>query len=181
MDTPEERKMPLEEVARRLDEAGVPWAVFAGAAASVYGVKRPITDIDILVPAAAGDQIAQLFPEAQIETRHGGAIWALQLPGGYDIVAGLRFLELDAQMIGRLRRREIAGVSVPVIPPEDNIVLKAVAGRGPEQGKRDWEDVAEMMATLPELDRDYLLWRLRRSAPEERIREVRGRLEALGL
>jgi hypothetical protein len=34
---------------------------------------------------------------------------------------------------------------VPVIPPEDNILLKALWGRGPEVGKHDWEDVREMM------------------------------------
>jgi hypothetical protein len=178
MDGREGKRLSLEEVARRLDQAGVPWAVFAGAAASVYGVTRPITDIDILVPAAAGDQVARLFPEAQIERRHSGAVWALQLPG-YDIVAGLSLIELDAQMVARMRRHDLAGVSVPVIPPEDNIVLKAVAGRGPEQGKHDWEDVAEMMAALPELDWTYLEWRLERSGSEEAIAKVRGRLEGL--
>ena len=178
MDAIKDRMLSLGMVARRLDESGVPWAVFAGAAASVYGVVRPITDVDILVPADAGDQVARLFPEAQVERRHGGAVWALQMPG-YDIVAGLGILEFDLQMIERLTRHEIAGVSVPVIPPEDNIVLKAVAGRGPEQGKHDWEDVAEMMAALPGLDWDYLKWRLDRSGPEEQVRRVWRRLEGM--
>jgi hypothetical protein len=178
MDGRKGERLPLSEVARRLDEAGVLWAVFAGAAASVYGVKRPITDIDVLVPAAAGDQVARLFPEAQIERRENGAVWTLHLLG-CDIVAGLSLIELDPQMIARLRRHDLAGVSVPVIPPEDNIVLKAVAGRGPEQGKHDWEDVAEMMAALPELDWTYLHWRLDRSGPEEEMRKVRQRLEGL--
>jgi hypothetical protein len=178
MDGRKKERLPLGEVARRLDQAGVPWAVFAGAAASVYGVTRPITDIDILVPAAAGGQVARLFPEAQVERRASDKVWALQLPG-YDIVAGLSLIELDDQMVARLRRRDLAGVSVPVIPPEDNIVLKAVAGRGPEQGKHDWEDVAEMMAALPELDWVYLGWRLDRSGSEEEMRKVRQRLEGL--
>jgi hypothetical protein len=42
----------LAEVARRLDGAGITWAVFAGAAATAYGATRPLTDVDILVPAA---------------------------------------------------------------------------------------------------------------------------------
>ena len=53
----------FEEIARRLDGARVTWAVFAGAAASVYGATCPLTDVDILVPAAEGDRVAALFPE----------------------------------------------------------------------------------------------------------------------
>jgi len=45
---------PLEEIAQRLDHAGITWAVFAGAAAAAYGATRPLTDVDILVPAAEG-------------------------------------------------------------------------------------------------------------------------------
>jgi len=35
---------------------------------------------------------------------------------------------------------------------ENNILLKAMWGRGPEVGKHDWEDVQAMMAHLPALD-----------------------------
>ena len=54
--------LSLEQVARRLDSAGIAWAVFAGAAASVYGAVHPLTDVDILVPAAEGTRVASLFP-----------------------------------------------------------------------------------------------------------------------
>ena len=169
--------MQLEEVARRLDAAGVRWAVFAGAAATAYGVRRPITDIDILVPAAEGERIAGLFPEAHVERDEGGQIWKLDWPG-YDILAGLNTLDLDAEMAGRLRHGEIEGVRVPLIPAEDNIVLKAVWGREAEEGKYDWEDVAGMMACLPTLDWEYLRRRLGRYAPVEYM-GVLERLEAL--
>jgi hypothetical protein len=68
-------------------------------------------------------------------------------------------MDLDDQMATRLQRHSISGVSVSVIPPEDNILLKALWGRGPEEGKHDWEDVEAMMAYLPALDWDYLNWR----------------------
>jgi len=35
--------LTLTEVARRLDSAGITWAVFAGAAAAVYGATHPLT------------------------------------------------------------------------------------------------------------------------------------------
>lgn len=150
--------LSLEEVARRMDDAGIAWAVFAGAAASVYGATRPLTDVDILVPSAAGDRVAALFPEARVKRGDGGIIQGIQLPN-FDILAGLTTIDLDAEMAARLTRHEIAGVIVPVIPPEDNILLKAMWGRGSEVGKHDWEDVEEMMVHLPALDWDYLRWR----------------------
>ncbi len=179
-----EKPWSLEEVAWRLDEAGIVWAVFAGAAASVYGATRPLTDVDILVPLAEGDRVAILFPRALLKRQEDGAVRSVQLPG-YDLIAGLTMfdgdvaytVDLDEQMAARRVRREIAGVVVPVIPPEDNILLKAVWGRGQEEGKHDWEDVRAMMAHLPVLDWAYLRWR---AATCGAARSVRRALQRLG-
>lgn len=168
----------LEEVAQRLDRAGITWAVFAGAAAAAYGAACPVTDVDILIPASEGEQVAALFPEAHVTWHEDGSILGIQLPG-FDILAGLITMDLDVQMAARLTRHEIAGVTVPVIPPEDNILLKAIWGRGSEQGKHDWEDVQAMMAHLPSLDWDYLHWRADACGPQENVRQALERLEEL--
>ena len=118
----------LLAVAWRLDQAGIPWAVFAGAAASAYGATRPITDVDILVPAAIGERLLALFPEGALLSYESGVL-VLVLPD-IEILAGLSLMDLDAQMAARLTRHEIAGLSVPLIPPEDNVLLKAMWGRG---------------------------------------------------
>ena len=67
---------------------------------------------------------------------------------------------------------------MPVIPPEGNVLLKALWGRGPEVGKHDWEDVQAMMAHLPALDWEYLRWRARTCGPQQRVEQVLNRLEA---
>jgi len=170
--------MTLEEVARRLDRAGVTWAVFAGAAAAVYGATRPLTDVDILIPAAEGDRVAALFPEAQTKRRADGSVRGIKLPG-FDIVAGLAVMDLDTKMAARLTRHKIAGVAVPVIPPEDNILLKAIWRRGPEVGKHDWEDVQAMVTHLRALDWQYLRWRAKSCGPQQRMQQVLKDLEAL--
>jgi len=170
--------LSLEEVARRLDGAGIAWAVFAGAAASVYGSARPLTDVDILVPSVEGDRVAALFSEAQVKRRGDGSVQWVQLPG-CDILAGLTLMDLDAQMAARLQRHTIAGVVVPVIPPEDNILLKAVWGRGAEVGKHDWEDVQAMMAHLPALDWEYLHWRASACGPQQNVQQALECLEEL--
>jgi hypothetical protein len=168
----------LDEVAQRLDDARIVWAVFAGAAANAYGATRPLTDVDILVPQADRDRIADLFPEAQVLYQEDGSVRGVQLPG-FDILAGLSLMDLDPEMAARLTRHEIAGTAVTVIPPEDNILIKAVFGRGPEQGKHDWEDVQAMLAHLPGIDWQYLHWRAQTCAPQERVEQALERLEAL--
>ena len=170
--------LPLAEIARRLDGAGITWAVFAGAAAAVYGSPRPTTDIDILVPAAEGERVATLFPEGEVKRREDGSVAGIALPG-LDILAGLSLMDLDSPMAARLTRHEVAGVTAPVIPPEDNILLKAVWGRGPEVGKHDWEDVEAMLARLPTLDWEYLRWRASTCLPSEQAQQILNRLTAL--
>jgi hypothetical protein len=178
--------LSLEEVARRLDRAGIAWAVFAGAAASVYGATRPLTDVDILIATTDGERVATLFPEGEVRRGEDGSVHIVQLPG-FDLVAGLVWhkaddtyvFDLDAPMAARLQHHEVDGVTVPVIPPEDNILLKAIAGRGPEVGKHDWEDVQAMMAYLPEIDWEYLQWRADTCGSGSRVQQVLGRLEVL--
>lgn len=176
---PPRAPLTFAEIAQRLDGAGITWAVFAGAAAVVYGASRPITDVDILVPAAEGERVADLFPGAEVHRGEDGAILGLELPD-FDILAGLTSMDLDAPMAARLTHHEIAGVTVPVIPPEDNILLKALWGRGPEVGKHDWEDVEAMLARLPTLDWKYLRWRVGVCVPREQEQRLLERLEGLG-
>jgi hypothetical protein len=170
--------LTLAEIAQRLDRAGITWAVFAGAAAAAYGAIRPLTDVDILVPAADGDRLAALFPEAQVNHREDGSARGIQLPG-FDILAGLTIMDLDNRMAARLQRHEIAGMTVSVIPPEDNILLKAIMGRGPEVGKHDWDDVRAMLAHLPSLDWEYLRWRADACGPRQRAQQALERLEMM--
>lgn len=167
----------LGEIAARLDGAGMQWVVFAGAAASVYGAERPLTDVDILIPAAEGDRLMALFPGAELVSRQPGLLH-LALPG-VDLLAGLGTVDLDPQMATRVARHEVGGIQVPVIPPEDNILLKATWGRGPEVGKHDWEDVEAMMDTMPSLDWEYLRWRAGTMEQPERVQEIMERLEGL--
>lgn len=175
--TERQEALSLREVVRRLDGAGIFWAVFAGAAAGAYGATRPVTDVDLLVPAAKGEQVAALFPEAEIEALEEGCLGIL-LPG-VDILAGLGWMDLDAEMAARLTRHSVHGVPVPIIPSEDNVLLKARMGRGPEVGKHDWQDVEAMMASVPEFDWGYLRWRAQAILPPERRQQILQRLERI--
>jgi hypothetical protein len=119
-----ETVLSLAQVARRLDRAGITWAVFAGAAANIYGSTRPLTDVDILVPLAEGNRVAAMFPGAHTVRQEDGTVRSIKLPG-FDLVAGLTMFDAsaaydvdpDEQMAARRTYHEIDGVTVPVIPP----------------------------------------------------------------
>jgi len=168
----------LKTVAQRLDEQEVDWVVFAGAAAAVYGARRPITDVDVLVAADQGEGVARIFYLADSVRTDEGWLLRIELPG-VDIVPGLGELDVDEEMLSRVRRHEIGGVSVPVIPVEDNVLLKAMWGRDADQDKHDWEDVAAMLAHSPTFDWDYLLWRANAVPDQSYVEEVIARLRAI--
>ena len=67
-------------------------------------------------------------------------------------------------MIRRTRWEQLFGITVPVIPVEDNIVFKAILQRVEEQGKHDIEDIWRM-ASNEKIDLEYL---------EERIKKYRA-------
>ena len=169
--------MCLREIAAKLDGAGMQWAVFAGAAASVYGAERPVTDVDILVPHSEGERLMELLPEAESVFSKPG-LTHLALPG-VDLLAGMGTVDLDPPMAARMTRHVIGGIQVPVIPREDNILLKATWGRGAEQGKHDWEDVEAMMAAARSLDWEYLRWRAATLDKPELVQGIMRQLEAL--
>ncbi|MCK5313501.1 MAG: hypothetical protein KAJ53_00185 [Anaerolineales bacterium] len=175
------KALSLEVVARRLNGADIQWAIFAGSAAIVYGADRPITDIDILISAADGERAAALFPDSQVCRRGNGSVEAIKLPD-YDLIAGLSNgykLDVDNDMLLRLRRAEINGVVVPIIPPEDNILIKAIWGRGPEIGKHDWDDVKAMLLYNRRIDWEYLCGRASAGLNPDRADKVLIRLELL--
>jgi len=105
---------------------------------------------------------------------------------GVDVIADLEIktkegncrIFMDDEMIKRLQWRQLFGVTVPVVPVEDNIIFKAILQRGEAQGKHDIEDIQRMaMGEMIELD--YLEKRIRKYRAEKRVRPVLKRLGIL--
>jgi hypothetical protein len=168
----------LRLVAGRLDASGLPWCVMAGAAATCYGVTRPITDLDILICADAGQRILALFPEGQPKSIAYPGDHALDL-GPVELWWGTLHLNGDGrfypfapddQLIKRITRQPIAGMVVPIMPVEDILIFKAILQRGPQRGKHDLEDI-QAIAQTPgnRLDLDYMNERAVACAALERV------------
>jgi hypothetical protein len=151
-------------VQRLLDQNGITWAVCAGVAAHLYGDRRPIQDVDILVVSGQLPQVVRL-----LQQQHK----AVQFDGQRILWRGIKIFDdltvrrgnvsypfaFDEPMIKRLRRMPLLGANVAVLSPEDVLVHKVVMGRGVDQGKHDLPDAAGIVRRQ-KLDLDYLRQRL---------------------
>jgi hypothetical protein len=159
----------LYEVKSKLIETGICWIIFAGAAAHCYGNRRKVTDIDILVEAEDLEKAKNVLESVE----------------GFDIVADLKIKTnqgiclffMDKEMVERTKWKKLFGMSVPVIPVEDNIVFKAILQRGGDKGKHDIEDIQRMVAN-EKIDSEYLKKRIEKCHAQKRVEPL---LKLLGI
>ena len=150
----------LGVVQRLLDTNPIQWAVCAGSAAHLYGDRRPIQDVDILISAGKLPDVVKLLQQQQKAVQFDGQriLWrGIKLFDDLSIRRGSAShpYTFDAQMIERRRRISLLGSLVAVLAPEDVLVHKLLMGRGAEQGKHDLADVAGIIRRQ-QLDLDYL-------------------------
>ena len=154
----------LAVVQRLLDGSQMQWAVCAGVAAYLYGDRRPIQDVDILVGSGKLPDVVRLLQQQQKAVQFDGQriLWR-----GIKVFHDLSIrrsgtvhpFQLDAAMAQRLRRMSLLGASVSVLAPEDVLAHKLLLNRGADQGKHDFADAAGVARRQP-LDLDYLRERL---------------------
>ena len=71
-----------------------------------------------------------------------------------------REVYFDQEMAERVRQMDVDGVAIPVLAPEDIVVMKAMAVD--EESPWHWYDALGILAAV-DLDWDYLLARARKS------------------
>jgi hypothetical protein len=161
----------LGVVQRLLDANPIQWAVCAGSAAHLYGNRRPIQDVDILVAGGKLAEIVKLLQQQQKAVQFDGQriLWrGIKLFDDLSIRRGslVHPFGFDSPMIERRRRLSLLGSVVAVLAPEDVLIHKVLLSRGAEQGKHDLIDAAGIVRRQ-QLDLDYLRKRLKvTNAPE---------------
>jgi hypothetical protein len=154
----------LGVVQRLLDQHKITWAVCAGVAAHLYGDRRPIQDVDILVVPGQLPEVVRL-----LQQQHK----AVQFDGQRILWRGIKVFDdltvrrngaafpftFDEAMIKRLRRMPLLGANVAVLSPEDVLLHKVVMARGTDQNKHDLPDAAGIVRRQ-KLDLDYLRQRM---------------------
>lgn len=154
----------LGVVQRLLDANPIQWAVCAGSAAHLYGDRRPIQDVDILVSTGKLPEVVKLLQQQQKAVQFDGQriLWrgiklfddlSIRRPGG------LHPFTFDNSMVERRRRMSLLGSTVAVLSPEDVLLHKVLLGRGADQGKHDIADAAGIIRRQ-QLDLDYLRERM---------------------
>ena len=153
----------LAALAAALAGTGCRWYVFGAQAVIIWGRPRLTTDVDVTVEIAsggtaslvstltsAGFHLTEDFSDEFVRvTRvlpfsHAATGMALDV-----VLAGPG---LEEQFLDRAQLVDLAGVSVPVISPEDLIVTKTLAGRA-----KDLEDIRGVIqARGTTLDLNYI-------------------------
>lgn len=152
-------------VQRLLDEHTAVWGICGGAASHLYGNRRPIRNIDILVSHGTIRTVMELMQAAKRIGQFDGRriMWS-----GVNIFDNLSFRDaeaehpftLDLPMIGHLRSMQLLGSRVMVLSPEDVMAHRMLFQRSQEYRTNDYEDVVAI-AQRQKLDLDYLKERLR--------------------
>lgn len=154
----------LGVVQRLLDANQKRWAVCAGCAAHLYGDRRPIQDVDILVATGELGDVVKLLQQQQKAVQFDGQriLWrGIKVFDDLSIRRAARVhpFVLDDMVLSHLRRIPLLGSQVAVLAPEDVLAHKVVLGRGAEQGKHDLADSAGIIRRQ-KLDLDYLRHRV---------------------
>jgi hypothetical protein len=172
----------LAVVQRLLDAQQVAWGVFAGAAAHLYGTRRPIQDVDLVVLPGQLTTVVQLLQSSGKAVQFDGQriIWrGIKIFDDMTVRRdGAVFpLALDSPMQAHLRKLPLLGAPVSVVSPEDVVAHKLLLDRGSSLGKHDRVDV-EGIVRRQSLDTAYLGERIRLMRAEG---QLVGRLRELGV
>ena len=156
----------LDDALNVLTSNRIPFLVIGGLASSILGRKRWTSDIDVLVHPEMADYTLRALGAAGFRTEVADPGWlAKAYRRGVQVDVIFRScggIELDDEMLHRAGTHSFRGRSLPLPPPEDVLVMKAVAAR--EDTARYWHDAVAIAGGA--LDWQYLVRRALGSEPE---------------
>jgi predicted nucleotidyltransferase len=162
----EQIQQTLAEAVRALREAEVPFVVMGGLSTAAFARPRVTDDIDVFVRPDAAVRTLQVLADAGFRTEETDPHWIFKA-FRHGVLVDVIFrstgdLYLDEEMLSRADEQEHLGVAVPLVSPEDLLVIKAVAAN--EDSPRHWHDALAVIARC-QLDWPYLLRRARQAGP----------------
>lgn len=154
----------LRETVDALEAGGVPFTLIGGIAVTSYGRPRWTHDIDVLVRPEDAEESLNVLERHGFRPERPDPRWLFKAFKD-DVMIDIIFqctggFYLDDEMLERARRMEFQGCEVPLIPPEDLLLMKAAVHD--EIGPRHWHDGLGILGRT-ELDWDYLLRRARKA------------------
>jgi predicted nucleotidyltransferase len=151
----------LDEAIAATRDAHVPFLIIGGIASAVMGRDRGARDVDLFVRPEDARRALEALGCAGFETKVAFPHWLYK---GFkrDVLVDVIFRSskdvlLDDEMLRRAKEREFRGHILPIAPPEDLLIMKAVAAD--EDTPRYWYDALGIIAHADGLDWDYLVRR----------------------
>jgi predicted nucleotidyltransferase len=152
----------LDETLEALRTAQIPFLLIGGIGSAVYGRDRGTEDIDLFVRPDTARKVLDVLEDRGFETRVEYEHW-LYKAVKHDVLVDVIFrssrdILLDDEMLERARSMPFHGRDLPVAPPEDLVVMKAIAAS--EDTPRYWYDAVAIIGQA-DLDWSYLVARAR--------------------
>jgi predicted nucleotidyltransferase len=152
----------LREVTAALERSNVRYVLIGGLGSSVYGRPRSTEDVDVLVRPEDALPALEALGAAGFDTEETNPHWIYKATRDsvtVDVIFKVSGdIYLDDEMQERAQRHELHGVDVWVAPPEDMLVIKAIAHDEPSF--RHWHDALAILAEARgELDWEYMVRR----------------------
>lgn len=154
----------LKEAVETLHSDRVPFALIGGLAVSSFGRPRWTHDIDMLIRPHDADRALTLLKAQDFRTERTDPAWLFKA-FKRDVMVDLIFyctggFYLEDEMLEHAVWREVSGTRMPMLAPEDLLLLKAAVHD--EVGPRHWHDALGILGRT-QLDWDYLLRRAQRA------------------
>jgi predicted nucleotidyltransferase len=150
----------LDEALSAVRDAEIPFLLIGGVGSAVFGRDRGTRDIDLFVRPESARKVLDVLAERGFDTKVEYEHWlykAFKQGVLVDVIfRSSRDILLGEEMLERSRVMPFRGREVPVAPPEDLVVMKAIATS--EDTPRYWYDALAIIAQT-ELDWDYLVAR----------------------
>lgn len=162
----EQIQRTLAETVSALREAGVEFVLIGGLSTAAFARPRITDDIDVFVRPDTAKRGLDALDAAGFRTEVSDPHWIYKA-FKHGVLVDVIFrstgdLYVDDEMLRRADEQEHLGVLVPLVSPEDLLVIKAVAAS--EDCPHHWHDALAVIARC-QLDWDYLLRRARQSGP----------------
>jgi predicted nucleotidyltransferase len=150
----------LDEALAAIRDAEIPFLLIGGIGSAVFGRDRGTRDIDLFVRPESARKVLDVLAARGFDTKVEYEHWlskAFKQGVLVDVIfRSSRDILLGEEMMARSRVMPFRGREVPVAPPEDLVVMKAIATS--EDTPRYWYDALAIIAQT-ELDWDYLVAR----------------------
>jgi predicted nucleotidyltransferase len=162
----EQFEQALADVATALDGSDIDYVLMGGVGTATMARPRSTDDIDVFVTPDHATKVLEILEAAGFTTRVEDPIW-LYKAFKYGVLVDVIFrsigdIYVDHEMLDRAEMREFKGSRLRMIPPEDLLVIKAVAAS--EHQAHHWYDALAIIARQ-ELDWDYVIRRARSAGP----------------